>query len=97
VAFEDGAILHPPEPGLQAGARGTHNGFLARHDRTHVRGNRAFDANSEFGRAPCLVDDFGTGDQRFRWRTARVDTGSAEEVALDHGHGHARAREALDH
>jgi len=92
----DRAILHSPEPDLEAGSRGVDDLFLARLDRSKVGRDRALDPDSVVGSAARLVYYFGTGDQRFGWRAARVDARAAEQMAFHYGDGHACGREAID-
>src|SRR5947207_15928043 len=92
----DRAILHSPEPDLEAGSLGIDDLVLARLDRSQVGRNRALDPDSVVGSAARLVYYFGTGDQRFSRRAAGVDAGAPEQMAFNYGDGHACGREAID-
>src|SRR3979490_2828401 len=92
----DRAILHSPEPDLEAGSRGVDDLFLARLDRSQVGRARALDPDSLVARGAGLGYHFGPGDQGLGRRAAGVDAGAAEQMAFHYGDGHACGREAID-
>jgi hypothetical protein len=93
VPLDDGAAGQPANPAFDAGARLARYVILARFDARHVDGDLAADRHAEIGGAARHVRGVGACHQRLRRDAAGVDTGAAEELALDDGEPHACLRQ----
>jgi hypothetical protein len=82
---KDGASLHAAQPIFNAGARLHYDRVLASQYLFHVDDDRFFADYSEVAAAPCDVSCVCTSDHCLGWCASDVHTGSAEELALDHG------------
>ena len=83
VAAIDGDVLRRIEPFLEALIRAPDNGILALLDLLHVDADGPIDEYAEVRCSPGDVGGARARDHRLRRRAARVDTGSAKQLAFD--------------
>ncbi len=89
MAGKDGAALHGAEPAFDGGARGGGDSIFAGLDGFHIHLDGAGQFKAEELGAAGFTHGVSGGDECLGWDAAGVDTGPAEELALDHGDSEA--------
>jgi len=89
VALIDGAIFQAPQPAFDPGSGLPRYGILPRLHAFHIDIPLAAKFDAKVGGTADHVGGVGAGDHRFRRNASRVDTGTAEQLALDDRDLHA--------
>lgn len=85
------AARHAAQPSLDTVARMAGDRVRPRLHASHIDAHRTVEHHAVLAGPPRQVRRISTGNQRLRRCAAGVDAGAAEQLALDHRHGHARA------
>jgi hypothetical protein len=88
MPFVDPAVGLVPYQLLDTSALGAHGRALPRLDPRHVDADVAAEHDTELGGPSRQVGGAGAGHQGFGGRAAGVDTGAAEQLALDNRNLH---------
>src|SRR5688500_13723583 len=94
MAAKKNAVLHPREPGFEAGAGFVRHAVLARLDGLDVDSDCPLERHAVVGRPAGDLGGIGACNQRLRRHAAGIYAGAAQQLAFDHGHAHPGPGEA---